>query len=213
MSVRHHAQIAALPGGAWIAEALEDLDARTASVQALARSLTTPFPPMGVLVTDGAGAPSLSRLPWTAVPYSGSRFSASAGTWTVGLDDQRVFRLLAFGPWLCLHIALVGTSTSAGMGTTLYVHLPDGWRGLWPTTFCGAFVWRIHSGPSQGSGLGQVFVRAAPNNDALALTIDPLGATSWASSVGDLLEVQIQVWVPAYHPTFRPLQSGEFVTS
>ncbi len=63
----------------------------------------------------------------TPVAFSAGNFTASAGTWTVGSGDQIGFGWTMLGPKVMrVDLYLSTTSTSAGMGTSLKVTLPNG---------------------------------------------------------------------------------------
>jgi hypothetical protein len=61
---------------------------------------------------------------WTSIPHAGTIFSASAGTWTVEAADLQLFRYILVGRLCHLALRIVGSTTSAGMGTSLSISLP-----------------------------------------------------------------------------------------
>jgi len=64
---------------------------------------------------------------WIDVAHSNGFYSSSAGSWTVGVRDQRVFQYSVLQDLMLLRVHIVD-STTASMGNQLFVQMPDGWR-------------------------------------------------------------------------------------
>lgn len=63
---------------------------------------------------------------WSTVAFDAANFTASAGTWTVESADQVDFAYLLIGKTMRMAFQINSTSTSAGMGTVLYIKVPSG---------------------------------------------------------------------------------------
>ena len=68
-----------------------------------------------------------ARWRWDDVAFAAGNFTASAGTWTVASGDHSFYRVARLYDQVMVWFDLTLTTTSAGMGTSLYITLPHGW--------------------------------------------------------------------------------------
>ena len=68
-----------------------------------------------------------ARWRWDDVAFAAGNFTASAGTWTVASGDHTFYRVARLYDQVMVWFDLTNTSTSAGMTTSLYITLPNGW--------------------------------------------------------------------------------------
>lgn len=134
-----------------------------------------------LVANDDATKRRRQQLIWRDVGYDSSAFSASAGTWTVQAADQSQYRYILVGTCLFLSFAFIDTSTSAGMGTELYVRLPLGLSAALPYQVGTVGIY------GAATAVGTVLTRAAPNAATLALT--RADGSAWPSSATNTLDI------------------------
>lgn len=122
------------------------------------------------------------RLIWNAVPYASGLFAASAGTWTVASGDMNLYRYVFADRLLLVSFSLENTTTSSGMGTSLYLDLPLNLsaQNTYNTGFT-AIAGNIDE-------IGAIVTRSGANNTTLDLT--RAAGSSWPSSVTDDLDIR-----------------------
>lgn len=69
-----------------------------------------------------------ARWRWEDVPFAAGNFTASAGTWTVASADQVMYKVARLYDQVMVWFDIATSSTSAGMTTSLYITLPNGWQ-------------------------------------------------------------------------------------
>ena len=209
MPIKNRQQIEALDGGRWISEALADLEDRFSTLLGLAEGVKQPYARSGVLMTDRTGRPDFSRIPWVDVPYDLGHYTASAGTWTPTASDVKAFRYFVLAGVLFLNVRIIGATTSAGMGKILKIQIPGGWRVLVASQYLGEVQWNA----TGVDGLGRATGGAAPNDHLINIVRDVLASsTDWPSGETNTLSMGLNMTIPVYHPTLRPLASLELLT-
>ena len=123
-----------------------------------------------------------SRSIWKDEDHANLTFSASAGTWTVGSSDFQYMRYAHNQEVLTISFSLIDTTTSAGMGTELYISMPEGLS---------------HTGVGSGSGLLHttllpqeiVWIDADPNDNSRLRVIRNTGL-AWPSALTNDLDLK-----------------------
>lgn len=122
------------------------------------------------------------RFRWDDILAANLAFTASAGTWTVDSADVTIAKTSLFGDWMMFQFVLDNTTTSAGMGTELYIQLPSSLRvkgGAGYTGVC--FV----GGPI--TEVGQI---ASQSSNSQLLTLTRADGSAWPSSATNTLDVR-----------------------
>lgn len=122
------------------------------------------------------------RFRWDTILPSNLAFTSSAGTWTVETADISLVKTSLFDDWMMFQFILDNTSTSAGMGTELYIQLPSSLRvkgGAGYTGVC--FI----SGPI--TEVGQI---ASQSSNSQLLTLTRADGSAWPSSATNTLDVR-----------------------
>jgi hypothetical protein len=127
---------------------------------------------------------TIDRHPWIwqDVPFAAGDFTASAGTWTVAAADVDLYRYIFVERAVILSFRLQNTTTGSGMGTELYIPMPQNLsaKSAHQTGFVQA--------DGSITEVGYISTRAGANATTLALHRSD--ASSWPSSVTDNLDVR-----------------------
>ena len=122
------------------------------------------------------------RFRWDDVGSTNLTFTSSAGTWTVDSGDITFCKTALFTDWMMIQFVLTNTTTSAGMGTELYIQLPSSLQVLGGAGYTGVcFV----DGPIQETAM----IQSQTSNPQL-LTLKRVTGAAWPSSATNTLSIR-----------------------
>ena len=131
---------------------------------------------------------------WTDVPYSAVLFGQSAGVWTVEPGDMQLYQYTIVQDMMFVRLILFHTTTSAAIGPSLYVSLPDGWRCR-DNHYIGVVEWDDDSGGGT-YGTGTVLGTLGSTGRRMNIVRDVLpSSTNWPIAT-NTLSLRMNLTVP-----------------
>lgn len=129
---------------------------------------------------------------WKSLPFAASNYFATTGTWTVSSDTYRAYYYTAINGWLQVVIYIVGSTTSAGMGSELFIRLPPEYAILPNFGAIGFAAWNTPAATDPPAIVASAPTALVPN--CLRLLRDS-AATAWPTGT---ISVGFSVTVPVY---------------
>lgn len=129
---------------------------------------------------------------WTSVIPIAASFFATTGVWSVSPGMVRAFRHAQQGALLAVNLKIIGSTTGAGMGSVLYVRLPQPLRILPDVGNCGTVWW---SDGATTAGPGTVRTGSTVMPEVLELIRDSQ-LTAWPSAA--TVDLSLSALVPVY---------------